>query len=36
MPDDELESLIEASHGLILASLPKRMQREILGDGEPC
>ena len=35
MPDDELESLIEASHALILASLPKRMQREILGDGQP-
>lgn len=31
MPDDELESLIESSHQLVLAALPKRLQREILG-----
>ena len=32
MPDDELESLIEASHQLVLGTLPKRMQREISGE----
>lgn len=36
MPDDEIESLIEASHQLVLAALPKRMQREVLGDAPPC
>lgn len=35
MPDDELESLIEASHELILTSLPKRIQREILDADGP-
>ena len=33
MPDDELEALIEGSHRLVLAALPKRMQRGILDDG---